>query len=181
MPANTHRPLPCVQSHPLFSDERVWLFVNASQQILTVMRGLNPLKSYAISTAKNGLGCEQDSYKTPFGLHKVEQKIGGECKLGELIKTREPTGCIATISRSQIPTGKDLITTRIIWLKGLESDVNCGDGVDSFNRYIYIHGTHEEGLLGLPVSKGCIRMSNQNVAELYDVVTDKTLVWIGYD
>lgn len=181
MSASTHRPLFCVQSHPLFSNERVWLFVNASQQVLTVMRGHYSLKNYAISTAKNGLGCEQDSYKTPLGLHKVEQKIGGGCKLGELIKTREPTGCITTISYSQIPTGEDFITTRIIWLKGLEPDVNCGDGVDSFNRYIYIHGTHEEGLLGLPVSKGCIRMSNQNVAELYDVVTDKTLVWIGYD
>lgn len=181
MPPNICRAFSRVQSHQLFDETRLWLFVDIRQQVLCLMHGESTVNAYAISSAKNGLGCEQDSYKTPIGLHKIEQKIGEQCAIGEVIKAREPTGFLAPISFSQIPTQEDFITTRILWLKGLEDGVNCGGGVDSFNRYIYIHGTHEEGLLGLPVSKGCIRMSNQDVADLYPKVTDSTLVWIGYE
>jgi lipoprotein-anchoring transpeptidase ErfK/SrfK len=65
-----------------------------------------------------------------------------------------------------------------MWLQGLDEGVNKGDGVDSWSRYIYIHGTHEEGLIGQPASHGCIRMRNADVIELFASVPTKTLVWI---
>lgn len=175
------KPLHRVRAHALFDESKIWLYISVREQILYVMRGDERVKAYAISTAKNGVGCEQDSYKTPMGLHKIEQKIGEHCEIGEVIKGREPTGCLATPNFSQTPTNKDLITSRILWLKGLEPAVNCGDGVDSFHRYIYIHGTHEEGLIGLPVSKGCIRMFNKDIVKLFECVNEKTLVLIDHD
>lgn len=178
MPKHKNQLLHRVRSHDLFDASNVWLHICVTDQILFVMRDDKLIKSYAVSTAKNGVGCEQDSYKTPLGLHKIEQKIGKNCELGEVIKAREPTGCVAPTSSSQMPTDQDLITSRVLWLKGLEPHVNCGDGVDSFNRYIYIHGTHEEGLIGLPVSKGCIRMMNKDVVKLFDCVNENTLVLI---
>ena len=65
-----------------------------------------------------------------------------------------------------------------MWLDGLELGKNKGDGIDSRNRYIYIHGTAEEGLIGKPASDGCIRMYNRDVLELYDLVEEQTQVWI---
>jgi len=37
-------------------------------------------------------------------------------------------------------------------------------------RYIYIHGTPDESHLGKPLSHGCIRMSNNDVIELFNLV-----------
>lgn len=170
-----------IRAHHLFEASKIWLYVSVGQQILYVMLGDKRIKSYAISTAKNGVGCEQDSYKTPTGLHKIEQKIGEHCKAGEVLKAREPTGFLAMLSLSQSPTNEDIITSRILWLKGLEPNLNSGEGVDSFNRYIYIHGTHEEGLIGLPVSKGCIRMLNKDVIDLFNSVNEATLIFIDND
>lgn len=166
---------------PQFNLNAEWLYVRVPQQIAYVMQGDCVVDTYAVSTARNGVGCEQSSHKTPIGLHRIAQKIGGQCRLGEIIKAREPTGCVASMSTSQTPTGEDLITSRVLWLQGLEQGVNCGDGVDSFERYIYIHGTHEEGLIGLPVSKGCIRMKNKDAIALYNRVDENTRVLIDND
>jgi lipoprotein-anchoring transpeptidase ErfK/SrfK len=68
--------------------------------------------------------------------------------------------------------------SRILWLSGLESGINSGPGVDSYSRYIYIHGTHEEGLIGQKASHGCIRMFNNDVVYLYDIVEKGTKVYI---
>ena len=73
---------------------------------------------------------------------------------------------------------KDVVQSRILWLDGLEEGVNRGGNVDSFKRYIYIHGTPEEWLLGQKASKGCIRMSNKDVIELYSYVVEGTKVEI---
>ena len=75
---------------------------------------------------------------------------------------------------------QDLILTRIMWLEGLEIGINSGEGVDSYARYIYIHGTQEEGLLGQAASHGCVRMSNTAVVELFDLVNEGTFVYIGH-
>ena len=88
------------------------------------------------------------------------------------------TGEIAKIYKDKRKSETDDITTRILWLEGLEEGINKGRGIDSFKRYIYIHGTSEEGLLGTPSSHGCIRMGNKDVIELYNIIEVGTLVLI---
>jgi lipoprotein-anchoring transpeptidase ErfK/SrfK len=88
------------------------------------------------------------------------------------------TGNIATIYKDNTKSKTDDITTRILWLEGLEIGTNKGEGIDSFNRYIYIHGTSEEGRLGTLASHGCIRMKNKDVIDLYSKVAIGTLVLI---
>ena len=87
-------------------------------------------------------------------------------------------GAIADVIKEPIDTDFDHVTSRILWLDGLELGKNKGKGIDSRNRYIYIHGTAEEGLIGTPASDGCIRMYNRDVVELFDLVDEKAQVWI---
>lgn len=133
---------------------------------------------YPVSTAVNGLGCEEGSYKTPTGLHRIESCIGAEAEPGAIFRGRELTGEHALISNADIDSGEDLITSRIMWLEGMESGVNMGKGIDSHDRYIYIHGTNEEGRIGKPVSHGCVRMKNADVIDLFDRVNAGTYVLI---
>jgi hypothetical protein len=96
-----------------------------------------------------------------------------------IFRGRIPTGEIAELELANVETGMDLITSRILWLDGLESGVNRGEGIDTHDRYIYIHGTNEEGRIGQAVSHGCIRMNNQDVIELFEQVDKGTLVIIN--
>ena len=155
-----------------------WLLVNTSEQILRVLNGDAEVYRYPISTSKYGNGCQQDSLQTPTGGHIVEKCIGGDQPAREVFVGRKPTGQLAEIISDPTASELDLILTRILWLKGLEKNKNLGQGCDSYDRYIYIHGTHEEGLLGTPASHGCVRMSNIDVIELYDHVAEGTFVYI---
>jgi hypothetical protein len=87
-----------------------------------------------------------------------------------VFRSREDTGVIAPILTARVDVEEDLILTRILWLEGLEPGVNRGPGIDSRERYIYIHGTNEEGLIGTPASHGCVRMRNQDVVTLFDLL-----------
>ncbi|KAG1663415.1 Amidophosphoribosyltransferase [Nymphon striatum] len=128
---------------------------------------------------KAGLGNLSGSFKTPLGVHKIEEKIGKGAKPGTIFKARLNTHAIAPILFNPDETSNaDNITSRILWLKGLEHGVNLGNDVDTYKRYIYIHGTDEEGRLGTPVSHGCIRMANSEVIELFDEVEVGTIVCI---
>lgn len=133
---------------------------------------------FAISTALKGVGQQEGSYQTPAGLHCIADKIGAACPELEIFKGRVPQGQCA--ERVELPesTGQDLITSRILWLKGLQAGLNCGGSVDSYQRYIYIHGTPEEGLIGQPASHGCVRMNNKDVIHLFDRVEEGDWVYI---
>jgi hypothetical protein len=133
----------------------------------------NFIISYPISTSKYGIGSQARSNKTPLGLHRIEEKIGASAPLGTIFKARQNTGKIAEINQAG---AGDLVTTRIMWLKGLEPNKNQGAGIDSYQRYIYIHGTVEENKIGQPASHGCIRMNNRDVIELFEQVKAGTLV-----
>jgi lipoprotein-anchoring transpeptidase ErfK/SrfK len=109
------------------------------------------------------------------GLHRVAEKIGANCSLREIIRARIPTGEVAPLGDAA-PATRDMITTRVLWLQGLQPGFNSGGNVDSHLRYIYIHGTPEERLLGSPSSIGCVRMGNEDVIELFDLVEVGTLV-----
>jgi len=148
-----------------------------SQQLFLLKKGKIDI-IYSISTSVYGTGSEVNSYKTPLGRHKISEKIGEGLPEGAILKGRRWTGAIANIIKEPIDTEFDVVTSRILWLTGLEEGKNLGSGVDSKSRYIYIHGTAEEGLIGKPASDGCVRMHNSDVISLFNTVNVDTEVWI---
>ena len=156
----------------------VYIVVDVSKQRLYLMDSETVKKEYAVSTSKHGTGSKKDSCKTPLGRHRIAKKIGTGGRLNEIYKDRKAAGKIALINNSKEPSKEDFVTTRILWLEGLEKGRNKGGSVDSFKRYIYIHGTPDEGLIGRPASHGCVRMKNTEVAELFDLVEEGTEVVI---
>jgi hypothetical protein len=160
------------------AQDSLWMKVSVVQQKLFLMSSIDTLRSYDISTSKNGIGSEQDSYMTPLGLHSVVEKYGEGAPEGTIFISRIKTSKIAPIEFDTISTGVEYVTSRILRLAGLEFGLNQGENIDSYERYIYIHGTHEEGLIGRPASKGCIRMRNKEVIELFDLVPIGTTIRI---
>jgi len=161
----------------VYSQDQV-INVSIVDQKLYLMEGNQQLKEYPVSTSVYGIGSKAGSNKTPLGKHKVIRKFGDGAPLGTIFRSRINTGQTAKIYTDDTDLEKDDVTTRILRLTGLEPGKNQGPGVDSFSRYIYIHGTPEEGLIGKPASHGCIRMKNADVVELYDLVDEGTLVTI---
>lgn len=137
------------------------------------------IRQYSVSTALNGAGEETGSYRTPRGRHRIAEKIGQGEPLFAAFKARVPTGEIWSPALDAAYPGRDWILTRILWLEGLEPGKNMGGAVDTHDRYIYIHGTHEEHRIGTPASHGCIRMRNADVAELFERVKAGTAVRIS--
>jgi len=152
--------------------ERRSIKVSVSKQRLYLCRGDKTVKSYPVSTAANGAGSRAGSKQTPLGAHVISDKIGDGAPANTIFVARESTGRIAAIRAAATdPMPKDdLVTSRILWLEGMEEGVNKGPGVDSFKRCIYIHGTADEYAIGRPASHGCIRMKNRDVIELFELV-----------
>ena len=164
-----------VPGSPALSDERPFLFVDSERQQLQVIAidaGEN--RVYQVSTSGQGIGNRKDSHQTPHGVHRIRQKIGGDQPSGMIFKSRKPTGNLF----DSYNIGDDEITSRILWLDGMEAGVNSGGIHDSYERYIYIHGTSDERRIGRPVSIGCVRMTNADVIELFDEVLINDLVII---
>lgn len=160
--------------YPAAPSEGYVLYVSVqSQRMYLVVEG-RLWEEYPVSTARNGLGETWNSGRTPRGLHRVAAKYGEGVPAFGIFKQRRFTGAFA----SSQTTGEDLITSRILWLDGMEPGVNQGGNVDSMERGIYIHGTPDETSLGTPGSRGCIRMRNSHVIELFQRVPTGTLVVI---
>lgn len=167
------------QRFPQYSSQQV-ILVDATTQELLLLEAGQVVGRWVISTAEAGLGSRKGSNQTPLGVHRLAQKIGDGAPLGTVFKARQNTGRVAKILTAPgARSGEDNVTTRVMWLDGLEPGLNKGGEVDSYQRYIYIHGTDEEGRLGAPASHGCIRMRNQDVADLYERVREDTLVVIA--
>lgn len=165
-----------LSGNPALADERPFVVIDSTrQQLHWIDIQSENNRSYPISTAANGMGNRVDSYKTPLGIHRVRQKIGGGQPRGMVFEAREPTGKIV---RNLDNRERDEITSRILWLDGLERGVNCDGDCDTFSRYIYIHGTSDEKRIGEPVSAGCIRMKNDDVIELFEDIMVNDLVLI---
>ena len=137
------------------------LEVSVPEQTLRLMEGQNVVTSYTISTSKFGLGSEDGSNRTPLGNFAIFEKIGAGAPLRTVFRSREPVG----IWDPDEPTEEDLVLTRILWLDGLDPE-----NANTRSRYIYIHGTNQEDMLGTAASHGCIRMSNIEVIDLFDRV-----------
>jgi len=157
----------------------LWLLVNTHQQQISLFKARNCLQSWPVSTATQGTGQLKGSLQTPLGAHRVAEKIGADSLSGTLFVGRNNTGQCADILTQPVSSKKDQITSRILWLTGLEPGFNQGGDVDTLQRYIYIHGTPEEGLIGQPASHGCIRMKNRDIIELFDLIKPETLVYIA--
>ena len=154
------------------------IYISIKDQELYHIKNKKKINTYKISSSKYGVGSQDGSNKTPLGLHKIKEKHGDNVPINGKIKGRIFKGEIATIYHDTTKSKTDDITSRLFWLEGLEKGKNKGDGIDSYNRYIYIHGTSEEGSLGRPASQGCIRMKNKDIIDLYKILEVGTLVLI---
>ncbi len=154
------------------------LIANTEEQKMYLIQNDILIEEYIISTGKAGEGNIKNSNKTPLGFHKIIEKIGTDAPIGTIFIAKQNTGQISKIYTDNTDTDNDPVVTRILHLDGLEAGYNKGGNVDSYSRYIYIHGTHEEGLLGTKASHGCIRMSNSDVISLFRIIPNQTIVYI---
>jgi lipoprotein-anchoring transpeptidase ErfK/SrfK len=135
-------------------------------------------KTYAVSTAKRGVGEKNGSLCTPRGSHIVRAKIGAGQPLNAVFVRRRATGEVWTSELHEKYPGRDWILTRILWLSGCEPGRNRLGDVDTMRRYIYIHGSPDTAEMGRPGSIGCIRMRNRDIVELFERVPPYTPVEI---
>ena len=142
-------------------DTQHHIVISTRDQKLAVLDRGTLLATYPISTSKFGLGDSSRSRRTPLGQLEVAKKIGDNAPLGAVFKDRIRTGEIVAPNSP----GRDPIITRILWLRGREAQ-----NANAFGRYIYIHGTPQERLIGMPASYGCIRMRSVDVVQLYNIV-----------
>jgi len=155
------------------------IVVSIDQQKLWFFAG-EAAREYVVSTARAGVGCVADSLRTPLGLHRVAEKIGDATPKGMVFKARVPTGRIWT----EGPAPEDnLITTRILWLEGLEPGKNAGHDaagrlVDTKARFVYLHGTNQASRLGTPNSHGCVLLSDDDILDLFDRAPVGTPVYL---
>ena len=156
------------------SAKRPVALVNASEQRIYIVAGMRLLASYPVSTSRFGVGTRNGSFRTPTGAHRVIEKIGEGAPLMTVFKARRNTGKLAAVNGQT----DDAICSRVLWLDGLEPGHNRGGARDSRRRHIYIHGTADEANIGRPVSRGCIRMKNADVCEVFDALEDGSVVYI---
>ncbi|HUI45617.1 MAG TPA: L,D-transpeptidase family protein [Nitrospirota bacterium] len=152
----------------------LYLVVSIEEQTLLICANDAIIERYDVSTSRFGNGNRENSLKTPLGVHRIKEKYGGDAPPGRVFRDREDTG--EDWDHSQ--TGDNLILTRILRLEGLEEGINKGAGVDSYERYIYIHGTGREDLIGTPLSHGCVCLRNLDIIRLFEMVKEGTLVYI---
>jgi hypothetical protein len=157
----------------------VLLVVSLPEQRLACLVPGQPQRVYRVSTSRRGAGSRKDSQGTPLGWHGVAARIGEDARPGQVFVSRRPVRRVLPPAAWTSGSDNDLVLTRILHLRGLEPGRNAGEGVDSFRRCIYLHGTNQEQLLGRPASHGCVRLSNHDVMEVFDLTAGRpTLCWI---
>ena len=154
------------------------LIVNVAEQTVSLFEQNKFIKIFHCSTSRFGIGQTEGSNRTPLGLHRIAEKIGAGERAGTVFKSRKVIG-----HTSQPEFADAKITTRILWLEGLEPGLNKGFSggvnVDSHARYIYIHGTADQKSIGKPTSCGCIHLADADLIPLFDLLPGGTLVWIS--
>ena len=154
--------------------------INIPDQTLDLYNSDNDVvRRYRVSSAKNGVGQEKGSFRTPLGRHIIRAKVGVGQPVNTVFVRRRPTGEIYSPELAASFPGRDWILTRILWLSGREPGFNRLGRVDTMRRYIYIHGSPDSVEMGKPGSIGCIRMRNSDLLELFDLVDAGTEVFIN--
>ena len=144
------------------------IHVSIRDQQLTVAEDEKPIRTYPVSTSRFGIGTEEGSLKTPTGRFCVAKKIGSDMPSGTIFAGRIPLQ-----PDEALPQTEDLVTSRILWLHGLDEE-----NANTRDRFIYIHGTKHEDKIGTVASHGCVRMRNADVIELFEMVDEGTPVVI---
>ena len=157
----------------------MYIEISISNQVLTLYKMKSIIKRYSVSTAKKGAGEIMNSECTPRGEHVIAEKIGEGAEEKSVFVGRGQTDEWYDLQLRKLQPNRDWILTRILWLKGIEDGKNKGSGLDSYERYIYIHGSPDDVEMGKPGSKGCVRMKNSDVIELFDLVEVGTRVTIS--
>jgi L,D-transpeptidase YbiS len=153
--------------------------VDIPTQMLTVKDAQDrTLMQVRIATARNGAGESRGSECTPRGRHYVRAKIGAGLPANAVLVSRRPTGEIYSPQLRTLYPNRDWILTRILWLCGREPGKNRLGDVDTMRRYVYIHGCPDEDPMGTPSSRGCIKMRNDEIIKLFDLVPAGTPVVI---
>lgn len=160
------------------ADTEARIEINLTHQVLCLYAGGQLAMEVAVSTAKNGPGEVRASGCTPRGAHVIRARIGTGCPVNTVFVGRRPTGEIYTPELAARFPGRDWILTRILWLSGLELGRNRLGMVDTMRRYIYIHGSPDQVVMGIPGSHGCVRMRNHDIIELFERVPAGTRVEI---
>jgi len=137
------------------------LVVSMDDQTLTIFQGDLVLREFTVSTASRGMGFEEGSYKTPTGRFRIYEKIGEGQPVGTIFKSRIPVGLWQPGDVAE----EDMILTRILRIEGLDED-----NANTLKRFIYFHGTNREDQIGVPASHGCIRLTNHDMIELFNMV-----------
>jgi hypothetical protein len=153
------------------------LCVAIGEQKLRHFRGGKLVAEYPVSTSRAAPSCVPDSLGTPLGLHQIAEKIGAGEPEGMVFKGRKALGFHWRDAPPEM-RGENLITSRILWLDGLEPGVNRGADCDTHGRYVYLHGTNQEDKIGTPNSHGCVLLRNADILALFDAVPSGALVWI---
>ncbi|GKT12299.1 MAG: L,D-transpeptidase YbiS [Thiomicrorhabdus sp.] len=154
------------------------IVISIASQSLAVYHQQKRLCAYVISTALNGVGSEKNTGKTPLGLLCIRAKIGRDQPINTVFVGRRTTGEIYSADLAKQCPKRDWVLSRIMWLSGKEVGINRLGNVDTMQRYIYIHGTPNSEPMGVPLSHGCIRMRNEDVIALFDLIPVGTEVTI---
>ena len=144
------------------------IHISIRDQRLTLKEGEAPVRTYPVSTSRFGVGTEHGSLKTPTGRFHVAKKIGENMPSGTIFRGRVPLK-----PDDPLPPTEDFVTSRILWLDGIDEH-----NANTRERFIYIHGTKHEDKIGDPASRGCVRMRNADVIELFDLVDEGASVVI---
>ncbi len=158
----------------LGSPPSLFAIVDVAHQRLHVVTSYASVREFPVSTSRYGVGNREGSLMTPAGVHRIKEKYGHGAPYGRVFRDRIDTGEDWPIG---VP-GENLILSRILRLEGCEDGLNRGPGIDSYERYIYIHGTNNEALVGTPSSHGCVCMKNGDVIELFDLLAEGAFVLI---
>ena len=160
-------------------NQKYIITVDIGNQNLCLLENFKIIEKYKISSSMYGEGNDEGSNKTPLGAHYIREFIGKDVDIYTIFKNRVSTNHIAKVLNKGEKSEEDIITTRILWLDGLEEGFNKGENFDTYKRYIYIHGTNEEDLIGQKASHGCIRMINSDIIKLCNKNLLNTFVYIS--
>ena len=162
----------CQRLH--FTPTKYVLTVNIAGQSARLFEDGIFVRELPCSTSRFGIGEVKNSFRTPRGLHRVAEKIGGGEPAGTIFRDRKVVGHVA-----QLGVKAGGITTRILWLDGLDPGFNSGGNVDTHAREIYVHGTGDQTTVGKPASMGCVQLADPDLIALYDLLPSGSLVWIA--
>lgn len=137
--------------------------ISLDRQTLDLLGPDGSVRTYPISSAEKGMGFAEGSHRTPTGRFVVSGMIGA----GEAIHTRFEARVPVGAWNPGDFTEDDLILSRILRLDGRDAE-----NANTLARFIYIHGTNREDLIGTPASHGCIRLRNKDMLDLFDRVQD---------